>query len=354
MALRQAASSRHAPEQGPPRQLFRRIADALPHMLWTMRPDGSVGFVNARIVEYTGMSAGRLTSRGWRTAVHPDDRESSVASFRHALRTGRGAQSECRVRRADGQYRWHLWSLAPLRDAAGHIVLWCGVATDIEERKRAERRLEKARRALESLVAARTRALEESGSRFREFLDRMPAIAWIKDSRFRYVWVSESYRRILGKSQEDVLGRENSEIWPRELARRGRRDDEKALRVNGPVQSIYTVPLPGGGALRLRTLKFPFPDDSGAPGIAAIAFEVPGAAPGAQREQMLVERLSARERQVLQLTVDGLTSAEIAHRLLLSPKSVETYRSRLMAKLRLADLPSLVKFALRHGLTASR
>lgn len=64
-----------------------------------------------------------------------------------------------------------------------------------------------------------------------------------------------------------------------------------------------------------------------------------------------LERLSARERQILQLVVEGNSSAEIAETLCLSPKTVETYRSRLMAKLGIKDLPSLVKFAVQHGLT---
>ena len=63
-------------------------------------------------------------------------------------------------------------------------------------------------------------------------------------------------------------------------------------------------------------------------------------------------RLSARERQVLQHTVEGRTIAETAQRLGLSPKSVETYRSRLMTKLDIDDLPALVKFAIRHGVTS--
>ena len=63
-------------------------------------------------------------------------------------------------------------------------------------------------------------------------------------------------------------------------------------------------------------------------------------------------RLSARERQVLQLVVEGRTSAEAAELLGLSPKSVESYRSRMLAKLGLEDLPALVKFAIRHGVTS--
>jgi len=64
-----------------------------------------------------------------------------------------------------------------------------------------------------------------------------------------------------------------------------------------------------------------------------------------------LETLSNREREVLQLTVEGKTGAEIAEILYLSPKSVETYRSRLMRKLNLNNLPELVKFAIQHGLT---
>jgi RNA polymerase sigma factor (sigma-70 family) len=62
-------------------------------------------------------------------------------------------------------------------------------------------------------------------------------------------------------------------------------------------------------------------------------------------------RLSSREREILQLVVEGKSSAEIADILGLSPKTVETYRSRLTQKLGINDLPSLVKFAIQRGLT---
>ncbi len=65
-----------------------------------------------------------------------------------------------------------------------------------------------------------------------------------------------------------------------------------------------------------------------------------------------LSRLSARERQVLQLVAEGNSSAQIAALLHLSPKSVDTYRSRVMQKLHLGDIASLVKFAIQHGLTS--
>jgi len=61
--------------------------------------------------------------------------------------------------------------------------------------------------------------------------------------------------------------------------------------------------------------------------------------------------LTPREREVLQLTVEGRSLAESAQRLGVSPKSVETYRGRVTAKLGISDVPTLVKFAIRHGIT---
>ena len=65
-----------------------------------------------------------------------------------------------------------------------------------------------------------------------------------------------------------------------------------------------------------------------------------------------IDRLSSREREVLQMVAEGLSSAKIADRLALSPKTVDTYRSRIMQKIGVRDVTELVKFAIRHGLTS--
>ena len=84
----------------------------------------------------------------------------------------------------------------------------------------------------------------------------------------------------------------------------------------------------------------------------ALAESVPD--PGSGYARSPIDRLSSRERQVLQLVVEGRRSSEIAGMIHLSPKSVDTYRSRLMLKLGVRDLPALVKFALEHGLTSPK
>jgi DNA-binding NarL/FixJ family response regulator len=65
-----------------------------------------------------------------------------------------------------------------------------------------------------------------------------------------------------------------------------------------------------------------------------------------------LEKLGPREREILQLVVEGKSSSRIAETLFISPKTVETYRSRLMKKLGIKDIPSLVKFAIQHGVTS--
>lgn len=330
----------------------RLLADAIPHMVWSTTPDGSPDFFNAHYLAYAGMDVKQLTGLGYRSIIHPEDRDASARAWALSLASGQRFQVEYRLRRHDGAYLWHLGSALP-QVRGGRILRWFGTCTDIDEQKRATRLLEQARQTLEALVASRNQALEENGQRLRAFLDSMPAVAWIKDAQQRYVWLSASYTRMFGKTIEQLRGRRSTEVWA-DGAYEITREDERALRVDGPVQTSHDFRRSDGSTVRLRVVRFPFPDADDGRGIASIAFEAGEAETPASAARGPIELLSARERQVLQLIVDGRTSAEAGEILNLSPKSVETYRSRLMAKLQLEDLPSLVKFAIRHGLTSIR
>jgi RNA polymerase sigma factor (sigma-70 family) len=85
--------------------------------------------------------------------------------------------------------------------------------------------------------------------------------------------------------------------------------------------------------------------------IADLVPDQPAARSSAEKLQDPILRLSPREREVLQLVVEGYTNAKIAEELNLSPKSIATYRSRIMQKLNLPDLSSLIRFALENDLT---
>jgi PAS domain S-box-containing protein len=117
---------------------LRLVIDTIPAHAWSARPDGSVDFINQRFLEFTGRSMHDLLGWGWGSFVHPEDLTRYVGEWQAAVATGDPMESEARVRRIDGDYRWLLIRNVPLRDKPGNIVKWYGTAIDIEERHRAE------------------------------------------------------------------------------------------------------------------------------------------------------------------------------------------------------------------------
>jgi PAS domain S-box-containing protein len=119
---------------------FRNLATAVPDMVWTADPDGTITFANDRWFEYCGITP-EQNAREWPELVlHPDDRERCVAEWTRALREGTPYEIEVRNRRHDGEYRWFLTRAAPVRDAEGRITAWYGSTTDIHDRKQGEER----------------------------------------------------------------------------------------------------------------------------------------------------------------------------------------------------------------------
>ena len=115
----------------------RLIMDAIPTMAWTVQPDGVVDFVNRRWLEYAGISLEEELRDPTRT-VHPEDLPRAMEKWLADMAVGKPFESEMRLRRADGEYRWFLVRTAPLRDGHGNVVKWYGVSVDIEDRKRVE------------------------------------------------------------------------------------------------------------------------------------------------------------------------------------------------------------------------
>ncbi|MFC3677744.1 PAS domain S-box protein [Ferrovibrio xuzhouensis] len=111
-----------------------RIVDALPGLIWTALPDGTVKFVNKRWSEYTGLAFEETASGGWQAVAHPDDLLQLAAKWEALVNSGKAGGMEGRLRRHDGEYRNFLFRISPVSDASGMAVEWCGLATDIEER----------------------------------------------------------------------------------------------------------------------------------------------------------------------------------------------------------------------------
>jgi formate hydrogenlyase transcriptional activator len=126
--------------------------DAIPTLAWSARPDGSAEFLNRRWLDYTGLSAEEASDWGWTAAVHTEDRDRLVDFWRHLLASGEAGEIEARLRRYDGDYRWFLFRVEPVRDNHGNIFKWYGANTDIEDRKRAEALLAAEKQTLEMIA----------------------------------------------------------------------------------------------------------------------------------------------------------------------------------------------------------
>jgi PAS domain S-box-containing protein len=120
---------------------LREIVETMPSMIWSTAPDGEPTHVNQRVIDYTGCRFEDLLNRGWRELIHPDDFPETANRFYHSIQTGESYQAVHRLRRADGQYRWHQQRAEPLRDKERRIVQWYGVAIDIDAGKNAENEL---------------------------------------------------------------------------------------------------------------------------------------------------------------------------------------------------------------------
>lgn len=116
---------------------FKKLAESIPQMVWTIQNDDSISYHNPRWEEYTGRSMLASQTRGMRDELHPDDFEKVVSAWKDAQKTAEDFNLEYRLKGKDGTYRWFLGRAVPLRDGAGNIQQWFGTTTDIDSTKRA-------------------------------------------------------------------------------------------------------------------------------------------------------------------------------------------------------------------------
>jgi PAS domain S-box-containing protein len=131
---------------------LHEVLDAVPAHLWSAWPDGSVDYVNRRWQEFTGLPRSDALGWSWEATVHPDDRARFGSEWREALRNARATESEVRVRRADGEYRWLLVRNVPVRDAAGTLCRWYGIGVDVTELRQAQSELRVSEARFRTLV----------------------------------------------------------------------------------------------------------------------------------------------------------------------------------------------------------
>ena len=147
---------------------FRSMAQAMPNHVWTATPDGLLDWLNDQVADYSGLAQTALLGTGWTSIVHPDDLAPAAALWGETLAQGKPYETEFRLRRADGGWRWHIARATAIRDAAGAVLRWVGTNTDIQDQKEIAAALEDINQTLEARVAERTSELEQAQEALRQ------------------------------------------------------------------------------------------------------------------------------------------------------------------------------------------
>jgi PAS domain S-box-containing protein len=108
------------------------------------RVDGSFEYVNGVLAHYAGEPAEALLNAGWNRLIHPEELFTILGRWSCCLTTGKIFETEMRLRRYDGIYRWFVWRIVPLRDTEGRIIRWLGTVIDIDDLKKAQQALAQA------------------------------------------------------------------------------------------------------------------------------------------------------------------------------------------------------------------
>jgi formate hydrogenlyase transcriptional activator len=148
---------------------LRRIVDLVPAFIHTALPDGSHDFFNRTWLDFVGAKEEDMLGWKWLACIHPDDLERFNEKCRRAVATGENFVAEARIRRFDGHYCWMIHRKVPRKDENGKVLAWYGTSVNVEPRKLAELRLQRALTEIEKLKEH----LEEENIALREEVDKL-------------------------------------------------------------------------------------------------------------------------------------------------------------------------------------
>jgi PAS domain S-box-containing protein len=201
---------------------LRTVIDNIPGLVWSALPDGDVEFCNQRWLAYTGMSFNEIKRWGWLAAIHPQDVSDLREGWRAALARSTSFETQARLRRADGCYRWFLIQAVPLRDSGGRIIRWYGTNTDVEEVRLAQEELQKQASLLE------------------ELFEQAPEAVAVLSTDDRIVRVNKEFKRTFGYEPDEVLQRSINDLIVPESQMEGSRAYTHVLKQGGRVE-VETV-----------------------------------------------------------------------------------------------------------------
>jgi PAS domain S-box-containing protein len=196
---------------------LRQILDLAPQLTAVLGPERERLFVNRTTLEYFGITLDEWRRHGTRPHVYPDNLGLFAAEADLSQSTASASEYELQLRRNDGHYRWFLMRQNPLRDEQGRVLRWYVACTDIDDRKRAEERLQQENVALREEI--------DKTSMFEEIIGTSPALTAVL-SRVSKVAGSDSTVLITGETGT------GKELVARAIHRRSKRSSKAFVAVN--------------------------------------------------------------------------------------------------------------------------
>ncbi|MEH2246853.1 PAS domain S-box protein [Nostoc sp.] len=149
---------------------YRILTEVSPQAIWMGDRPGGITYCNQYWSDYTGLTMEQTAGYGWIYAIHPDDRDRVLKTSMQAVANAINYEIEIRFRQvSDGSYRWHIVRGLPFRDAAGEIIKWVGIASDIHDRKVAEAALLQLNEMLEQRIQERTLQFQAANKELESF-----------------------------------------------------------------------------------------------------------------------------------------------------------------------------------------
>lgn len=185
---------------------FRMLAEAIPHHVWTARPDGMLNWFNPRVYEYAGAEIGRLDGEQWGEIVHPEDAPVAVAVWARSIATGEPYEVEFRLRRFDGVFRWFIARAVPARDERGNIIRWIGSNTDVHDQKMIAAELASLNETLAERVLEKTRERDRIWNVSQDLL-------LVMDRKGVWQTINPAWTRTLGWTEAQLLKEASQENW---------------------------------------------------------------------------------------------------------------------------------------------
>jgi PAS domain S-box-containing protein len=167
---------------------FSFLADTMPHKVWITNAEGNLQYVNKAWMEYANISTDTGSDSLWSSIIHPDESDRVIDSWSESLLVGSEFNMENRLRRHDGEYRWHLSHAVPFKDNRGQIVYWVGINTDIHDSK------------------MQVQYLMDNEAYFRNLSEETPFIVWKTDRDGKCVYLNHKWTEFTGLPVEESLG----------------------------------------------------------------------------------------------------------------------------------------------------